>query len=138
MTDLGSGLLAFGMVAFVAIIILLLVLHFIPTIIGYKRGVTHAGMLLLVNILIGWTLIGWVACLIWAIFARTQAEDDRARFGYAPRLAPFGNGVREPPTTADSWAAYAREADVRGTGAHVVGPPRGRVEPTFTRDPRRL
>jgi hypothetical protein len=140
MTDLGSALLAFGSGALLAIILIALVVHFIPAIIGYQRGVTHAGALLLVNLLIGWTLIGWVVCLIWAIFARTQAEDDRARFGSASSPVPPPLRADEVHSPAESWAAYAREADIRGTGTHVVGPPRGRIEPTFTRsrDPRRL
>ena len=31
----------------------------------------HFRVLFLVNMLIGWTVIGWVLCLLWAIFGQT-------------------------------------------------------------------
>jgi hypothetical protein len=42
-------------------------LHFLPTIIaGLRRGRSVLGIFLL-NLFLGWTIIGWVIALIWAL-----------------------------------------------------------------------
>ena len=42
-------------------------LYFLPTIIG--RNKSDAGAIFAVNLLLGWTVIGWFAALIWACAA---------------------------------------------------------------------
>ena len=44
--------------------IILTLLYFLPAIIGHRKR--QAGMIFLVNFLAGWTIVGWVICLIWA------------------------------------------------------------------------
>ena len=51
-------------------------LYLMPCIIGILRGTTRLGALLLVNLTLGWTLIGWLVCLIWA--ARATVRQDAA------------------------------------------------------------
>jgi hypothetical protein len=46
----------------------LAVLYFLPTIIASNRGHSVAGILLL-NLLIGWTGIGWIILLLWALLS---------------------------------------------------------------------
>lgn len=42
-------------------------IHFLPTIIAaLRRGRSVVGIFLL-NLLLGWTVIGWVIALIWAL-----------------------------------------------------------------------
>ena len=54
-------------------------LYPLPTLIAAAREKTHgaAGVFLL-NIFLGWTLIGWLVAFIWACSGRTTAEDHRA------------------------------------------------------------
>ncbi len=56
-------------------------LYLLPTLIAAARDKTHgaAGMFLL-NIFLGWTLIGWLVAFIWACSGRTAAEDHRDEF----------------------------------------------------------
>ena len=42
-------------------------LYFIPAVIALKRDVQHTGTIVLINVLLGWTILGWIAALIWAI-----------------------------------------------------------------------
>ncbi len=42
-------------------------LYFLPTIIG--RNKSDAGLIFVVNLFLGWTLIGWFVALIWACAA---------------------------------------------------------------------
>jgi hypothetical protein len=41
--------------------------YFIPSIIAFLRKHENAVPLFLVNIFLGWTLIGWIICLVWAL-----------------------------------------------------------------------
>jgi len=56
------------------IILLALALYFVPTIVAYRRDSDSFGLILLVNIIAGWTLIGWLAILIWAAEGKKSSE----------------------------------------------------------------
>ena len=49
----------------ILIIIIPLIIYFIPSIVGRKQR--NFTSILLLNIFLGWTLIGWVVALIWAV-----------------------------------------------------------------------
>ena len=53
----------FGIIGF----IISLVLYFLPTIIAVVRHHRNLLAIVLVNIFLGWTVIGWFVALIWAI-----------------------------------------------------------------------
>ena len=40
-------------------------IYFLPSIIGYNKK--NANAICMLNLLLGWTLIGWVVALIWAM-----------------------------------------------------------------------
>lgn len=44
----------------------ILLVYFLPTIIGFVKGKSDRALILLLNLFTGWTVIGWIACLIWA------------------------------------------------------------------------
>ena len=50
-------------------IILGLALYFLPTIIGWK--VKGSSGIFMLNLFLGWTLLGWIAALIWAATAES-------------------------------------------------------------------
>jgi hypothetical protein len=41
-----------------------------PSALAYNRGHPNAAAIFVVNLLLGWTLIGWVGALVWAIVAK--------------------------------------------------------------------
>lgn len=41
--------------------------YFLPTIIGAARHKTNLVGIFLVNFLLGWSIIGWIVALVWAI-----------------------------------------------------------------------
>lgn len=49
----------------ILIIIIPLFVYFLPSIIGRKQR--NFSSILLLNLFLGWTLIGWVVALIWAV-----------------------------------------------------------------------
>lgn len=42
------------------------VLYFVPTVVAFVRGKRNAVSILLTNLFLGWTFIGWVVALVWA------------------------------------------------------------------------
>jgi hypothetical protein len=46
--------------------VLILIFYFLPTIVAVARKVTNQGSVAVINIFLGWTLIGWVVALAMA------------------------------------------------------------------------
>jgi hypothetical protein len=44
-----------------------LVIYFLPTIIAFARRHRNTLAIFLVNCFLGWTFIGWVIALVWAV-----------------------------------------------------------------------
>ena len=63
---------AIGAVGLVAFALVGLIAYFLPSIIAMKRGTDHAAGIMLLNLFLGWTLIGWVAALVWAVSDSTE------------------------------------------------------------------
>jgi len=53
----------FGLV----LLILAAIFYFIPTVIACKREAGHTDTIFFINLLFGWTVLGWIAVLTWAI-----------------------------------------------------------------------
>ena len=53
---------------------LLAVLYFVPTVIACARGHHQKVAIGVLNILLGWTALGWIAALIWSVTA-TRKKD---------------------------------------------------------------
>jgi hypothetical protein len=43
------------------------VLYFLPAIIAFARSKRDAVSILVLNIFLGWTMIGWIIALVWAL-----------------------------------------------------------------------
>ncbi len=54
--------------------LLTLPVYFVPTIIALIRKTKKKTSIILLNILLGWTFLGWVGALIWAITDTTEKE----------------------------------------------------------------
>jgi hypothetical protein len=67
-----------------------LALHFLPTIIAAARHARNLPWILLLNLLLSWTIVGWLVALIWALCD-------------APHYAVFYN----PPLPAAPYDATA-------------------------------
>ena len=49
----------------------LMCVYLIPYYVGYYNKKRHENMIFWVNLLVGWTVVGWLAVLIWA-FAKDR------------------------------------------------------------------
>ena len=43
------------------------VFYFLPSIVAFARSKRDAASILILNLLLGWTAIGWVIALVWSI-----------------------------------------------------------------------
>jgi hypothetical protein len=43
------------------------VMYFLPTIIAFARNKRDTTAILLLNFFLGWTMIGWIVALVWAV-----------------------------------------------------------------------
>jgi hypothetical protein len=58
--------------------LLVLAVYFIPTIVGYVNHQPNAQSIAVLNIFLGWTLVGWVVALAWAFAAQKKATETAA------------------------------------------------------------
>ena len=56
-------------------LILGLVVYFYPSVIAYTKKKRNKGAIIALNILLGWTVIGWVGALIWALSYERPIEE---------------------------------------------------------------
>jgi len=54
------------------LLVVAVLLYFLPSIIG--RDKRNANAILCLNVFLGWTLIGWVIALVWAVSAEEPAQ----------------------------------------------------------------
>jgi len=47
--------------------------YFLPGLIAYMRDHQNAVSIMLLNLFLGWTFIGWVAALVWSASAKKAA-----------------------------------------------------------------
>ena len=52
-----------------------LALYFLPTIVAWRRNHKNAGAIFALNLLTGWSGLGWVAAIVWSLTANV-AEDE--------------------------------------------------------------
>jgi len=43
------------------------VIYLAPTLVAAERGHPNAGAILALNLLLGWTVLGWIGALVWAL-----------------------------------------------------------------------
>ena len=60
----------FTMLAFICAV----AMYFLPAIVAHQRRHLSSGTILLVNLLLGWSIIGWVVCFAWACSGNTRRE----------------------------------------------------------------
>ena len=61
--------------------------YFLPAIFAGYRGMKNFGGLLAVNFLLGWTVLGWIIALVWALSGETAQEANSKTIDYAKLAA---------------------------------------------------
>jgi hypothetical protein len=72
----GNGLFAAlpkGIFMSVTLFLLAAIFYFVPFAVAQMRGQRNATAIFVLNLLLGWTLLGWVGALVWACTSNTDA-----------------------------------------------------------------
>lgn len=75
----GSDVVYYILVIVVSIVVVCgaIIFYFIPTIIANHRKHKNAEAIVLLNVFLGWTLLGWVICLIWAVYSQEPIKIEK-------------------------------------------------------------
>lgn len=110
----GSGGGAGGVILLLFLILLGIVWYFLPTVIAKLRHMNNLGGIFIVNLLAGWTLVGWIIALVMA------CSQQPAPMAYPP----MGYGYPPPgygPPGSDA-AAHAATCSRERAGPGRVRP----------------
>lgn len=81
------------------------VIYFLPSLIAWKRDHRQGAAIMALNILLGWTFLGWVAALVWALVT----EQARAAPAAPPAVPPPVDNGPMYPKALDAVRAERRE-----------------------------
>jgi phosphoglycerol transferase MdoB-like AlkP superfamily enzyme len=56
------------------VLLILLGGYFLPFLVALIRSAANSGMIFFANMLLGWTVLGWFVCLLWAGIGQTNAQ----------------------------------------------------------------
>lgn len=62
------------------IVVVSLAIYFFPSIVGY--GKRNFSSILLLNLFLGWTVIGWIVSIVWAVSYEKPIEKSLNRSNY--------------------------------------------------------
>jgi hypothetical protein len=85
---LGDGLI------FLQAAVLLVLVYFVPAVVGWWRHVRHLGSVVVINVFLGWTIIGWVVALAMAVRSREPQPVGSAPPPQWPQVPPAGGRLR--------------------------------------------
>ncbi|WP_237235731.1 superinfection immunity protein [Pseudomonas sp. R76] len=125
--DMDSGSPWAGFVLLVAAF----VIYFLPTFVASNRKHVNFTSIFLVNLLLGWTFLGWVAALVWASSANTESPAEKSSQGLVV------SGDRACPYCAETIKCAAIKCKHCGADVEPVAAPRlknGWVASTACRD----
>ncbi|HCK4428441.1 superinfection immunity protein [Pseudomonas aeruginosa] len=78
-----------------------LILYFLPAIIAENRRHHNKGAIIVLNLFLGWTFVGWVAALVWAASSTGESERGGAVSGNNPNMQTQANELRPCPYCAE-------------------------------------
>lgn len=85
-----------------AMMLALAVLYFVPTIIAVKRKHKSTGGIVALNILAGWTFVGWLIALVWSLSSPQQVVVQQV-ISTAPRQYQTGDVVNGYRFNGQTW-----------------------------------
>lgn len=86
----------------VILILTISLIYFLPSIVAYGRK-NHTAAIFALNLLAGWTFIGWVAALVMALWMNNAAAKTADEIGWRDAAREMRNDarrlLRRPPHT---------------------------------------
>ncbi len=114
-----------GATAGVIVLLLFIVgLYFVPTIVALIRRHHQTGAVLVINLLLGWTLIGWAVALAMAVSAHRQPQVVVQQLVASPSSAPPPGWYSDPehPGQERWWGGTTWADEYRPAGGGPTPP----------------
>jgi hypothetical protein len=99
-------------------IIIVALLYFIPTFIVLCNKHPNGLAIGLLNLFLGWTFVGWLVCLIWAVVRPAQPQTiiinnaNNAPASFSTPPAPYAGQQRQALPDWDRTAIYSKPEDL--------------------------
>lgn len=100
------------------------IMYFVPTIIAISRGHHNALAIGILNLLLGWTFLGWIAALVWSVTATYARPQLHQQHYPQPRLHPNQQRTveKQPEITGNGFSEWLSEGkNVWKFGAAIFG-----------------
>jgi hypothetical protein len=114
------------------LLLIAVALYFLPTIVAAASSKRKTGAILVLNLFLGWTLLGWVLALVWAVAdERSDAPTyQQPRYAPAPQptSGPLPPGVGRSSIDQPTW----RPLPTPGQRVHLIESRIFRVAPEST------
>jgi hypothetical protein len=88
-----------GAIALLVGLLILVIGYFTPTLVALKRKPINMGTVIVLNLFLGWTFVGWVMSLALA-FGAKSVRVDVAHHHYGPQQYPMWSPA--PPSPPDA------------------------------------
>jgi hypothetical protein len=62
-----GGISGAGIAGIIIGVVVAILAYWLPTIVAWRRGVPNVFQIGLLNFLAGWTMVGWVIAIVWAV-----------------------------------------------------------------------
>jgi MFS family permease len=82
------------------IAVVAMVVYFTPSIVADRRGRRNVLLLALMNALLGWTIVGWLSALYWALHRDSPKKVDRKAHATADAIVARALARNVPPAKA--------------------------------------
>ena len=87
------------------VLAIMLAIYFLPTIVASNRGHQSAGAIFFLNLLLGWTLLGWVVAFVWAFTNPSQViVNNQATTSVADEIQKLARLKEQGLLTEDEFA----------------------------------
>ena len=125
----------FGIILFAILAVLGLALYFLPAILAKQNGHPSFGGIFVLNLLLGWSLLGWIGALVWALskpqpVVIVQGPAVYAQQGYPqPQYPHMQPGYPQPGYAPQGYAAQPQSYANQPQG--YVTQPQGQAAPAY-------
>lgn len=96
-----------GVLGVVLIFAISIALYFLPVIVAQSRRHKNLDAIVVLDVLLGWTLVGWVITLVWAFTSNTKTAAAKPSTSPSAQVIPPGVGDRQCPFCAETIKAAA-------------------------------
>lgn len=77
------------------VLVLVIAAYMLPGIVALARKHPNAASIIALDLLLGWTLLGWVAAFVWSLTAIPQEAMAAGNIALPPRAAPVSSHAGE-------------------------------------------